>query len=179
MEQKLQDTVTALVANRTQKQTGRKVWSIDLEAVWLPFFTATNTEGKTAIPAESLGAPLRLAYNKDGTVKFTEAGRPIIRVEKEIGANVKLVRENFVAGLLAYAKGVATENAEGFKATIEASVKAGAPIQTRDADNLVNAVAARAAADAEAAAEAAERAAAKVAKRATKHGAPEREKVAA
>ena len=29
--------------------TARKVWSIDLEPVWLPFFTATNTMGDTAI----------------------------------------------------------------------------------------------------------------------------------
>ena len=28
-----------------QQKSARKVWSIDLESVWIPFFTATNTEG--------------------------------------------------------------------------------------------------------------------------------------
>ena len=60
--------IKALVTPQA-KQAGnsRKVWSVDLETVWLPFFTATNTQGDTAIPSEALGAPLRLGYNKDGT----------------------------------------------------------------------------------------------------------------
>jgi hypothetical protein len=54
--------IVALLQPQAGKPTGRKVWSIDLETVWLPFFTATNTVKKTTIPAEALGAPLRLAY---------------------------------------------------------------------------------------------------------------------
>ena len=40
--------------------------------------------GDTAIPSEALGAPLRLGYNKDGTVKFSNSGKPVIRVAKEL-----------------------------------------------------------------------------------------------
>ena len=35
--------IKSLLAPNTKKPQGRKVWSIDLETVWLPFFTATNT----------------------------------------------------------------------------------------------------------------------------------------
>ncbi|MDP3062489.1 MAG: hypothetical protein Q8O40_04650 [Chloroflexota bacterium] len=34
--------IAALLQPQPSKPTGRKVWSIDLETVWLPFLTATN-----------------------------------------------------------------------------------------------------------------------------------------
>ena len=36
--------INGLLQRITRKPQGRKVWSIDLETVWLPFFTATNVE---------------------------------------------------------------------------------------------------------------------------------------
>ena len=122
------------------KPQGRRIWSVDLETVWLPFFTATNVMGETFIPAESLGAPLRLGYDQDGTVKFSKTGRPVIKVEKEIANGVKLARENFVEGLMAYARGVAIENAEGYKAQVVSAREAGAPIVTRDREALGDAL---------------------------------------
>src|SRR5208283_3951314 len=102
--------IKSLLAPNTKKPQGRKVWSIDLETVWLPFFTASNTMGVTAIQPDSLGAPLRLSYNQDGSVKFSKAGKPVIRVAKDISNNVKLVRDNFIAGLQSYAHEVYTTN---------------------------------------------------------------------
>ncbi len=134
--------IKALVTPQAKKAgTSRRVWSIDLETVWLPFFTATNTMGDTAIPHEALGAPLRLGYNKDGTVKFSLAGRPVIRVVKELSDSVQLVRGNFTAGLMAYANGVITENPEAYKAEIAKSYEAGKPITARDNTMLQNAYA--------------------------------------
>ena len=52
-----------------------------------------------------------------------------------------MVRENFTAGLQAYANGVATENPDGFKAEIEKSHQAGMPIITHDNDMLKDAYA--------------------------------------
>jgi hypothetical protein len=118
------------------KGAGRKVWSVDLETVWLPFFTATNTMGDTRIPHEALGAPLRLTYNPDGSVKFSKAGRPVIRVAKDISDNVKMVRENFIAGLQNYANGVITENTEAYKEQVKLASEAGAPIQAHDKEKL-------------------------------------------
>ena len=123
------------------KGTGRRVWSIDLETVWLPFFTATNTMGDTAIPHEALGAPLRLAYNPDGSAKFSKAGRPVIRVVKDIGDSVRLVRENFIAGLQSYANTVITENTSAYKEQIKLAKEAGAPIINHDKEMLDEAMA--------------------------------------
>ncbi|HUV51613.1 MAG TPA: hypothetical protein VMW64_00885 [Dehalococcoidia bacterium] len=117
----------------TTRQTGRKVWSIDLETVWLPFFTATNTVGATVIPPEALGCPLRLAYGKDRLPKFNETtGKPVIRVAKELGDSVKMVRDNFVANLQSYAVNVRKSNLDGYKAEILANAEAGKPIAEAD-----------------------------------------------
>jgi hypothetical protein len=132
--------IKALLIPNGKKPAGRKVWSIDLETVWLPFFTATNIVGDTRIPAEALGAPLRLAYDADGAVKFSKTGRPITKVVKEIGDSVRMVRDNFTAGLLAYANGVITDNSEGYKAQVEMARKAGEPILSKDRENLQQAM---------------------------------------
>ena len=123
------------------KPRARRVWGIDLETIWLPFFTATNTMGDTAIPADALGAPLRLGYNADGSVKFSKTGRPVTKVAKDIADSVKLVKDNFTAGLLAYASGVITDNPDGYKAQVEAAKVAGEPILTQDRANLDKALA--------------------------------------
>ena len=94
--------IKSLLVPNTKKPQGRKVWSIDLETVWLPFFTATNTMGDTAIPSEALGCPMRLAYDKDGAVRFSANGKPVIRVAKELSQSVAMVRDNFQANLISY-----------------------------------------------------------------------------
>jgi hypothetical protein len=124
------------------KSQGRKVWSIDLETVWLPFFTATNTAKATAIPHEALGAPLRLAYNPDKTVKFNEkSGKPVIRVAKELADSVRLVRENFVANLQQYAGSVRKGNTEGYSNEVRLNAEAGKPIVMADREALDKAIA--------------------------------------
>ncbi|MBI2836128.1 MAG: hypothetical protein HYX85_00340 [Chloroflexi bacterium] len=135
--------IKALLKPNGNKPAGRKVWSVDLETVWLPFFTATNAMAETAIEAHALGAPLRLAYDKDGAVKFSPSGRPVIRVAKELADSVRVVRENFTANLQAYTHGVATENADGYRAMVAASQIAGKPIADADKRNLSDALLAR------------------------------------
>ena len=142
--------IKTLVMPTAQKQQGRKVWSVDLENVWLPFFTATNTMGDTAIPVEALGAPLRLAYTKDGDVRFSASGRPVVRVAKEISDGVAMVRENFVANLMDYAEQVAEAKQKEYSAVVRSSEKAGKPIAEHDKANLDTAIQARIAAEMEA-----------------------------
>ena len=124
-----------------KKPAGRKVWSIDLETVWLPFFMATNTVGDTHLPPDALGAPLRLAYNPDGSVRFSKSGRPITKVAKDLADTVRMVRENFSAGLQSYAQQVITENPDGYKAQVEVAREAGEPIIANDRANLDKAIA--------------------------------------
>ena len=133
--------IKSLLIPNGKKPAGRRVWSIDLETVWLPFFTSTNVMGETAIPSDALGAPLRLAYNADGSVKFSKTGRPVTKVAKEIADSVRLVRENFTASLLSYANGIMTENPDGYKAEIDKARQAGEPIVNRDRQNLEQAIA--------------------------------------
>jgi hypothetical protein len=146
--------IKSLLTPTTKQPQGRKVWSIDLQQVWLPFFTATNTMGDTAIPSQALGCPLRLGYDKTGAVRFSQAGRPVIRVAKEIADNVKLVRDNFTANLLNYAGSVIRDNGEAYKAQIELAHKAGEPIYQHDRIELDLALKAKAEAEALAKAEA-------------------------
>jgi hypothetical protein len=130
-----------LIPSNGNKPRARRVWGIDLETIWLPFFTATNTMGDTAIPADAMGAPLRLGYNADGSVKFSKTGRPVTKVVKDIADSVRLVKDNFTAGLLAYASGVITDNPDGYKAQVDMAREAGQPIQTKDSVNLSKALA--------------------------------------
>ncbi len=142
--------IKSLLTPTTKKPQGRRVWSIDLEQVWLPFFTAANAMGDTAIPSEALGCPLRLGYDKAGAVRFSQSGRPLVRVAKEIGDNVRLVRDNFTANLLNYAGSVIRDNGEAYKAQIELARKAGEPIYQHDKAQLSSALKAKAVAEAEA-----------------------------
>jgi hypothetical protein len=142
--------IKSLLIPTAKQPNARKVWSIDLRMVWLPFFTATNTMGDTAIPAEALGCPLRLGYDKAGQVKFTASGRPVVRVAKELGDNVRLIRDNFTANLLNYAGSVIRERGEDYKAQVALADKAGEPLYQYDKEALDNALKAKAKAEAEA-----------------------------
>ena len=122
------------------KNKARRVWSIDLETVWLPLFHATNIMGDTAMPAEALGSPIRLAYDKDGAVKFTKSGRPVTRVVKDITQTVTLIRENMVANLQSYTNEVIEGKAEAYKASVTQALKAGKPILDRDRVELDKAI---------------------------------------
>ena len=137
-----------------KKPQGRRVWSIDLEQVWLPLFTASNTAGDTAIPSEAIGCPLRLGYDKAGAVRFSPTGRPVIRVAKEISDSVRMVREDLTAHLLNYTECVIKDNPEGYKAQIALAKKAGEPIKQHDSRQLNLALQAKVKAEAEAVAKA-------------------------
>jgi hypothetical protein len=128
--------ITTLLQPTASRPTGRRVWSIDLETVWVPFFTATNTVKATAIPSEALGAPLRLAYDKDGEVRFTKSGRPSLKVATEVAANVRMVRENFVANLQSFTGKVMGQEKDAYKAEVEAAQVAAQPIVAKMKDDL-------------------------------------------
>jgi len=141
--EKTQNYIQRLVTPTAKKAQGRKVWSVDLEQVWLPFFVATNANDDTAIPHEAIGAPIRLGYDKDGSVKFSATGKPVLRVAKELSESIRNVRENFVAGLLDYASETTEKNAKGVKRELELARKAGKPIIDDDNAHLQEAIAAQ------------------------------------
>lgn len=106
----------------------RRVWSIPLAAVWVPYFTSTNARAKTRLAPEVLGAPLRLAKKEDGSIRFNKAGKPVLRVVSEMNAQIRTVRENLVSDLLADVAQTQKTHAAEFKAQVEAAQKAGAVI---------------------------------------------------
>lgn len=118
------------------KKAGRKVWGVDLETIWIPFFTATNTMQETTIPLDALGQPIRLAYNKDGSVKFSGTGRVVTRVAKDLSSHVAMVRENFVANLSQYAEAVQSDHSSEYNKMATSAVKAGKPIADNDNKQL-------------------------------------------
>ena len=132
--------IKSLLLPNAKSPQGRRVWSIDLETVWLPFLTATNTMGDTAIPCDALGSPIRLAYDKDGGVKFSKSGRVVTRVAKPISDSVTLIRQNFVANLQQYAEQVATDRQEDYAKQVEMATIAGKPIIAHDKVELDKAI---------------------------------------
>ncbi len=135
--------IIALLAPNGKKNASRKVWSIDLEYVWLPFFTATNVQGDTAIPQEAIGAPLRLAKAKDGSVKFSTSGRPVLKVAGELSSQIRIAREAFTAGLVDFAGAVQKNNPDEYAAEVAACQKAGEPIAKHIQSDVEAAVALR------------------------------------
>ncbi len=63
---------------------------------------------------------------------------------KELADSIRLVRENFKAGLISYASSVAQSKPDNYKAEIAGAIKAGEPILTKDRANLTKALQAEA-----------------------------------
>ena len=141
------DYIKAIVQPNGHNKGSRRVWSIDLETVWVPFFTAMNTMEVTEIPCEALGAPLRLAHAKDGSVRFSQSGRPVFRVAKELNDAITLARYNYVARLVDFAGQVAEEHPDAYRSEVEAALKAAEPIHGYQQAELAAAIAANMAAE--------------------------------
>lgn len=135
-QMKVPTYIQSLVKSAPKAQAARKVWSVDLEATWVPFFTATNVSGATSIPSEDLGAPLRLAKTKDGQVRFSQNGRPTLRVAPALNEQIGSVRNNFIATLQSYTGQVIKANAEGYKAEVVKAQRAAQPLMAAMAHDL-------------------------------------------
>ena len=101
-----------------------------------------------------LGSPLRLQYDKTGTVRFSQSGKPVIRVVKELSDNVNMVKANFEQSLIAHADGVKMALPTHYKAQVDLAVKMPFPIIAHDRNELSKALEAKAEAEAKAKAEA-------------------------
>ena len=132
--------IKALLAPGRSKSGSRRAWSIDVENVWVPFFTATNIMGDTHLPDDVLGAPLRLAKAKDGSIRFSQTGRPVMRVAAELNGQITIVRENFVAGLQAYTGTVQNERPEAYMTLVEAARLAALPVMEKAQHDIEEAV---------------------------------------
>ncbi len=130
------DYITEMVKPNGKKTSERKVWSIGLESTLIPFFVATNATGRTKLDRDAIGSPLRLAYNDDNSVKFNKAGKPVIKVAKAISDQVKVMRENYIAGLQAFTHEIQQSDTDLYNSEATACLQAGKPIADRDQANL-------------------------------------------
>ena len=129
--------ISALVTPTPGRGTSaKKSWAIDVETVWVPFFTATNAMGETNVSPEALGAPIRLATQKDGSVRFSSNGRPVMRVASELSAQVGVVKENFVASLTSYVGVVTEEHPDAYAEQVRVNQLAGTPLLLQDTNLL-------------------------------------------
>jgi len=139
--------IATLVRPMGKQSSERKAWSVGINTTWIPFFTACNLQGVTFIPAEALGCPMRLGYGKDGSVRFGNNGKPVIRVAPELAGSIHLVRENFIAGLQNYASQIAKDNAEAYASLVAHNQAKGLPIAEKQNADLAKALEAHAAAE--------------------------------
>ena len=116
------------------KAISRRAWGVDVETFWVPVFTAAKVMGHIQdLPDESLGAPIRLAHNKDGAVKFSETtGLPVFKVDPKITDMVNRARENYIAVNLRVVGTVAEERKTDFKRQVERQQTAGRPFIEAD-----------------------------------------------
>ena len=132
----------AMLTPNGQGRPSKKAWSIDVENTWVPFFTAAKATvdeyGNPAcdLPDDVLGAPVRLATDKDGNVRFGANGRPITRVHSDLNDQIAIVRENFIASLHDQTGAVMEENPEGYATVVANAQAAAAPIYAKEADDL-------------------------------------------
>jgi len=132
--------IHSILKHVQKKQSDKKVWSIGLNTVWIPFFTASNINGETEITPDALGYPLRLQYDKNtGSVKFSK-GKPIIRVARELADAVSMARLNFEANCLQYATDTAKDNPDAFKKHQALCAKMGTPLRQHDNEELTKAL---------------------------------------
>lgn len=137
----------SLLAPNAKTANSRKAWGIDVNTVWLPYFTAAKTVGAVNnqdLPDEALGAPIRLARDKAGDIRFSEAtGRPITKVAPELNTMVNRARENFVASLLNQADAIQSEMPDAYAEQVARQDMLAQPLIDKDGQDLETALTAR------------------------------------
>lgn len=119
--------VKAMVTPRHKPVSEKRAWSIAVESVWVPFYMATNTAGLTEIGSEALAHPVEIAYGKDGLPRFTDDGRPIMRVNKTLASQVRTARDNYENQLRDFTRNIQAEMPDAFKAQLDRIVTALSP----------------------------------------------------
>jgi hypothetical protein len=141
--------ITSMLKPQFKSGSEKRAWSIGIRTTWVPFYTATNAAGKSSIPADVLGAPERLARNKDGSIKFSKSGRPVMRVHPVLAEKVKICRDNYEADLLGYVGRISSEMPGKYKAEVQLAQRAAVPITAQidqDVDDFLANIAAEQAA---------------------------------
>lgn len=126
-------------------KSGKKLWSADLETFWVGKALASNVMGYSDVPLQDIGAPIRVARNKDtNEPKFSSTGRLVTVASPGMKEYVQRVQENVFATLNQFEGNVRDERPEAFGRMVAAAAVAGRPIQEKDATDAAEAEEARA-----------------------------------
>jgi hypothetical protein len=161
--------MASVLAPTGRSKAGKKAWSIDVETTWVPFFTAgrvlKDKKGRPLcdLPDDVLGAPIRLAVDKQGAVKFGANGRPVTRLAAELKEQIDIARDNYIVSLQALTAVAMEESPEEYREVVARQQAAAVPVFEREAEMVAEAE--RMQLISEAAARAAEAAAAAFAER--------------
>ena len=120
--------VRSMLKPTLRKGGDKRAWSIPVATTWVPFFTATNVKGHTAIEPDVLGAGNGPDCGQGLQIQFDKAGRPRTKVHPVLAEHVKVARENYEADLLAFAGNVAREMPGKYKAQVELAQRAAEPV---------------------------------------------------
>lgn len=156
--EELRQKFSAIIAPPVARSMSRKAWSIDLNTVWVPWFTAHKTIGSAGtedISNAALGAPIVLARDKSGTPRVTATGKLTYKVNPELNAAVRRQMANYVAALQEETKAIVEEAPKAYAAQVVRQQEAGDTIIKLDAATVeaFEAALAEAQAEPEAAAE--------------------------
>ena len=125
--------VKSMVTPRHKPVSEKRAWSIGVQSVWVPFYMATNAAGLTEVDSHSLAHPVEIAYGKDGLPRFTEDGRPVMRINKALAGQVRTARENYEGQLREFVRNIQAEMPDAFKAQVESIVSVLTPAPAPDA----------------------------------------------
>jgi len=92
-------------------------WGIPLRE-WVPFFTATNVDGATAIPLEDLSVPVRLRRDNAGAVKVNAKGLPVYETVMTIKRQVLLAKARVLFNMQSSVAQIRSEREEAYADTV-------------------------------------------------------------
>ena len=122
------------------RSISRKAWGIDVNTVFVPYFTAMKTigaEGVQDLPDAALGAPIVLARDKTGNVRVSKAGRLSYKVNPDLGLLIKRQQQNYIARLQQETGVIISEAPKAFAAQVVAQQAAGQPIIDQDGYDMM------------------------------------------
>lgn len=150
------DKYTIMEINGTshKKPVDKKVWSIGLETVLIPYLTASNAIGATCLNGDVLGCPVRIARNEDGTPKLNKSGKLVTSVHKQIRTQVANMRDAYIAQLRNATRFVQSTETEAYNNQVKIANRMGAEAMQSERSLIAKYEAIKAEAEAEATAEA-------------------------
>ena len=141
MEQSL--FIKALSKPTAKAVAQRRVDAINVDLICDIATASVVANGYSPVSKEARGHAVGVSTNKDGTVKFTNAGKIAYKVHPEVQAYGHDLHNNFIATLTAEVQRIKASDEAAWNAEKSAEVKAATPIINRETALIAEAIAAK------------------------------------